>query len=120
MRKSKKADWGRASKKRTTGFRGEIREKDIARYKKAMKEHLERKPDMTLEELRDATGLACTLPAIHYALASMELTYKKRRSAPASKTEPTSSRPARNGAGSNAGSTLRGLSSSTKAGPKPT
>jgi transposase len=55
-----------------------------------MKEHLERKPDMTLEELRDATGLACTLPAIHYALASMELTYKKRRSVPASRTAPMS------------------------------
>ena len=59
-------------------------------HKKAMKEHLGRKPDMTLEELRDATGLSCTLPAIHYALASMELTYKKRRSAPASKTAPIS------------------------------
>ena len=59
-------------------------------HKQAMKEHLQRKPDMTLEELRDATGLSCSLPAIHYALASMELTYKKRRSAPASKTAPMS------------------------------
>lgn len=59
-------------------------------HKKAMKEHLAKKPDMTLEELRDATGLSCTLPAIHYALASMDLTYKKRRFAPASKTVPMS------------------------------
>lgn len=89
-------------------------------HKKEMKELLARRPDMTLEELREATGLSCTLPAIHYALAAMGLTYKKRRSAPASKTAPTSSRPAGNGAGPKAASTRRGSSSSTKAGPRPT
>ena len=46
---------------------------------------LGRRPDMTLEELREATGLNCTLPAIHYVLADMELTYKKRHSGPANK-----------------------------------
>ena len=40
------------------------------------------RPDMTLEELRDATGLACTPQAIHYALERMGLPLKKRRSAP--------------------------------------
>ena len=89
-------------------------------HKKEMKKLLAGRPDMTLEELRDATGLSCTLPAIHYALAAIGLTYKKRRSAPASKTAPTFSRPARNGAGPKAGSTRRGSSSSTKAGPRPT
>lgn len=89
-------------------------------HKEAMKALLARSPDMTLEELRDATGLSCTLPAIHYALAAMGLTYKKRRSVPASKTAPTSSRPARNGAGFRADSIRRGSSSSTKAGRKPT
>lgn len=89
-------------------------------HKKEMKDLLARKPDMTLEELRDATGLSCTLPAIHYALDSMGLTYKKRRSVPVSKTAPTSSRPAKNGAGNKAGSTRSTSSSSTKAGPKPT
>ena len=59
-------------------------------HRNAMKEHLANKPDMTLEELHDGTGLSCTLPAIHYALASMDLTYKKRRSAPASRTAPMS------------------------------
>ncbi len=44
------------------------------------------KPDMTLAELRQATNLNCTLPAIHYALAKMDLTYKKRVCMPASKT----------------------------------
>jgi len=37
-------------------------------------------PDMTLEELREAIGLECTLPAIHYALRRIGLTLKKRRS----------------------------------------
>src|SRR5580693_4504326 len=47
---------------------------------------LSRKPDMTLKELRAALQLNCTLPAIHYVLEKLNLTYKKRRSAPASKT----------------------------------
>jgi len=55
-----------------------------------MRALLERKPDLTLPELRTATGLDCTLPAIHYALKKMGLTYKKRRSAPANRTVRTS------------------------------
>jgi transposase len=38
---------------------------------------------MTLSELREALGLACSLPAVHYVLEKMGLTYKKRRSTPA-------------------------------------
>src|ERR1035437_3153219 len=34
------------------------------------------KPDLTLEELRRAVALECSLTAIHYALAKMGLTYK--------------------------------------------
>lgn len=37
-------------------------------------------PDMTLEELRDALGLGCTLQAVHYVLLRMKLPLKKRRS----------------------------------------
>ena len=54
-------------------------------------------PDLTLPELRAATGLHCTLPAIHYALKKMGLTYKKRHSTPANSTARTS--PGRGGAG---------------------
>lgn len=39
---------------------------------------LKKQPDMTLYELREALGLSCSLPAIHYVLVKMELTYKKR------------------------------------------
>ncbi len=41
-------------------------------------------PDMTLEELRDALGIACTPQAIHYALERMGLPLKKRRCVPQS------------------------------------
>ena len=60
---------------------------------------LGQKPDMTLRELRQAVALECSLPAIHYALAKLGLTYKKRRSGPASKTARTSRRRAAPGAG---------------------
>jgi transposase len=47
---------------------------------------LSHKPDMTLKELRQAVALPCSLPAIHYALEKMGLTYEKRRSEPVNKT----------------------------------
>src|SRR5476651_2628562 len=36
-----------------------------------------RQPDLTLAELRDRLGMACTVPAVHQVLAAMGLTYKK-------------------------------------------
>jgi len=50
-----------------------------------MKQLLGKRPDMTLPELRSALSLTCTLPAIHYVLADMNLTYKKRHCVPANK-----------------------------------
>jgi len=54
-------------------------------HRQEMRALLRRKPDMTLREVRAALGLGCTLPAIHYALQKIGLTYKKRRSEPANK-----------------------------------
>ena len=54
-------------------------------HRHQMRALLDKKPDMTLKELQVATALKCSLPAIHYALAAMGLTYKKRHSALASK-----------------------------------
>jgi len=62
-----------------------------------MKTLLGRKPDPTLKELRAAMQLHCTLSAIHYALEKLGLTYKKRPSAPVSRTVRTS--PGRAGSG---------------------
>ena len=48
------------------------------------KRHLERlvgdHSDMTLDELRSAIGLTCSLTAIHKALIKIGLSYKKRHS----------------------------------------
>lgn len=37
-------------------------------------------PDLTLAEIREKLAMTCTIPAVHYALAALGLTYKKRRS----------------------------------------
>ncbi len=55
-----------------------------------MKALMGRNADMTLKELRAAMHLNCTLPAIHYALEKLGLTYKKRHFGPVSRTVPTS------------------------------
>ena len=76
-------------------------------HQRQMQTLLGRKPDLTLKELRVAVGLDCTLPAIHYALKKLGLTYKKRHSEPASKTVRTSSgRAAGGGAGKPASTRL--------------
>ena len=85
----------------------------VASHHRQLRGLLDGKPDLTLKELRAATGLACSLPAIHYTLAKLGLTYKKRRSAPASKTAPTSRRHGGRGGGVNPASTRPGWSSST-------
>ena len=71
--------------------------KILPRHRQQFQALLKQHPDLTLAELRTATGLACSLPAICYALADLGLTYKKRRSMPASKVAPTLRRPARRG-----------------------
>lgn len=69
------------------------------------------RPDLTLKELREAVGLDCSLPAIHYVLADMGLTYKKRLSMPASKVGRMSSKEERNGSAAKTRSIPRDSSS---------
>ena len=52
----------------------------LATHKRQMRTLLGQRLDLTLKELRAAVELQCSLPAIHYALEKMGLTYKKRRS----------------------------------------
>lgn len=59
---------------------------------------VKKKPDITLKELREAVALDCTLPAIHYVLKRMGLTYKKRLSMPASRSARMSPKRGRSGA----------------------
>ena len=77
----------------------------LAPHRRQLRALLAKKPDLTLQELRGALGVECTIQAIHYVLAELGLTYKKRHSARASKTAPTSSVPAERGGGAKAGST---------------
>lgn len=51
---------------------------------------VKKQPDATLVELRDRLGVAVTPWAICKALRELKLTYKKSRSAPPSRTAPTS------------------------------
>jgi transposase len=78
----------------------------LGSHEQQMKRLLARKPDLTLAELRQAMQLDCTLPAIHYVLARLGLTYKKRHSAPANKTVPTLRERAARGGGGRRDSTL--------------
>ena len=66
-------------------------------HENQMRTLLGQKPDMTLKELREVLGLDCSLPAIHYALSDMGLTYKKRHSEPVNRTGPISRKRARAG-----------------------
>jgi transposase len=71
----------------------------VASHRSQLRSLLTKKNDLTLKELRTATRLQCSLQAINVVLAKMGLTYKKRHSAPASRTVPTS--PGHAGAGAN-------------------
>ena len=50
----------------------------VEAHRQQMRVLLSKRPDMTLSELRETLALRCTLPAIHYVLDAMGLTYKKR------------------------------------------
>ena len=76
----------------------------LATHQREMRALLGKKPDLSLKELRVAVALECSLPAIHYALAKMGLTYKKRHCGPASKTALTLRGPAGRGGGARAAS----------------
>ena len=82
-------------------------------HREQLRRQLALKPDLTLAELRTATGLVCTLPAIHYVLADMGLTFKKRLSAQPSRTGRTPSGRAVGGAAAKGTSTRPDWSSST-------
>lgn len=80
----------------------------VAAHQKQMRSLLARKSDLTLRELRQATGLRCSLQAINVVLGKMGLTYKKRHSGPASKTVPTLRGRDSSGVGGRPVSTRRG------------
>lgn len=50
----------------------------LAEHRQKLRKLVESKPDLTLEQLKERSGLDCTVPMIHYLLVDMGLTYKKR------------------------------------------
>jgi transposase len=101
-------------------FRAGRKPKIQATDRLQLRQQLAAKPDLTLAELRASTGLNCTLPAIHYVLAAMGLTFKKRRSARPSKIARTSRAPGGGGVAAKEPSTRPGSSSSTNRRRRPT
>lgn len=85
-----------------------------------MKQLVAAEPDLTLAEIKQRLGLECTVAAIHWVLAKMGLTYKKRRSMRPNRTGPTWRKRAGGGSGAKAGSIRRDWSSSTSRRPRRT
>lgn len=89
-------------------------------HRRQMRELLKQQPDLTLEEIRSHLGLNCTVQAIHYVLADMGLTYKKRRSGRRSNPVLMSPAPGASGEKSKGASIPHASSSSTNPQPKQT
>ena len=53
--------------------------KITSKHQQQLKALVQQQPDITLEELRNAIDIQCTLPAIHYALLRLGLSLKKNR-----------------------------------------
>ena len=60
----------------------------LEEHRRRLDQLVNEKPDITLTEMREALKLGCSLPAIHYVLVDMGLTYKKRLSMLASMARP--------------------------------
>ena len=92
----------------------------VEAHRLRLNELVKQKPDITLTEMRAALQLDCSLPAIHYVLVAMGLTYKKRLSMRASRLALTSPGPARSGSVGKPALIPPGSSSSTNRRPKRT
>ena len=76
--------------------------------------------DATLAELRERLGITCSLSALWTVLHDLKITFKKKRSAPQSKTAPTLPNAAPRGGPGRSASIRGGSCSSTKRGPRRT
>jgi transposase len=74
-----------AAKEYRRGPRPRLNEQQLARLAKLVDQY----PDATLADLRRRLRIDCSLVTIHRALKKLDLSYKKSRSAPASRTART-------------------------------
>lgn len=75
-----------APRHRYSGRKRKITPKHDRHLERLVRKH----SDMTLEELRNTIGVDCSVPAVHYALLRLGLSYKKRRSFPQNTSDPIS------------------------------
>lgn len=92
----------------------------LGSHRRELRALLAKQPDLTLEEIRVRLGLECTIQAIHYVLADMGLTYKKRLFGQRSNHDQTSRASVETGAKSKKDSTPLASSSSMNRRPKQT
>jgi len=91
-----------------------------AEHRERLRQLLSQRPGLTLEQMRRALAVECTLAAIHHALGTMGLGYKKKRCELLSKAGPTSSEHGADGSAAKPGLIPRGWSSSTSRPRRPT
>jgi transposase len=66
-----------------------------AKRRTSIKNLVQQQPDITLDEIRLTLGLQCTLPAIHYVLQDLNLTFKKNASRQRARARKRSKSPGR-------------------------
>jgi len=89
-------------------------------YRERLEKLVAAEPDLTLAQIKARLSMSCTVPAVHYALLALGLTYKKRRSTRPSKTGPMSPPLGNSGSRNKAASRRAGSSSSTNRRPRQT
>ena len=92
----------------------------LPEYRERLAALVAAQPDLTLAQIKEKLAMTCTVPAVHYALIALGLTYKKRRSTPPSKAGPMSPPRGSSGRPGKASSRPAGSSSSTKRRPRRT
>ncbi len=114
------------AQRRRLGQIGSLRHR-CGRKPKIQEEHRQRlwqllreKPGLTLEQMRQALSIECTLAAIHHALGTMGIGYKKKRFELWSAAGPTLPGPGADGSAPKPASIRPGSSSSTSRPRKPT
>lgn len=92
----------------------------LPEYREQLAKLVAAQPDLTLAQIKEKLAMACSVPAVHYALIALGLTYKKRRSTPPSKAGRMSPRRGRSGRPAKASSWPAGSSFSTNPPPRRT
>lgn len=94
--------------------------KILPEYRDKLASLVAAQPDLTLTQIKEKLTMPCTVPAVHYALMALGLTYKKRLSMQPNKTGLMSRSRGSSGEQGKVSFPSAGLSSSTNRRPRPT